>query len=270
VSHAMTLSGATWSVDDLGSFVLADLPVCAASFDDRLYVFGVQPDGSISSLAYTVDGGTWTPRTSSPAGLQTVEPITTGVFRNRLYVFARDATTNAIRVSSSADLERWDTWVDVPHTGLAPQSPVAAIALGDTLHLFGIYQTGKRPAAEVVHNATVDGHTWTGWELVEGGARPDDELASEPLDVAAATFRDRVYIATRWVSTTGETTYSLAVNFSGDGDNWSGWRIPKVPETDDPYQPSATAGLAAVNNHLYVLTPRFVGVSSDNTPVWAY
>ena len=54
-----SLTGATWSVESLGSFALADLPVSAVSFDDRLYILGVHTDGSISSLAYAIDGGSW-------------------------------------------------------------------------------------------------------------------------------------------------------------------------------------------------------------------
>jgi hypothetical protein len=58
----------------------------------------------------------------------------------------------------------------------------------------------------------------------------------------------------------------MAVNFSEDGDNWSGWRIP------DPgkYEASASAGLAAVGNHLYILTPQLDTANNQTTNVWAY
>jgi len=202
VTHARTFTGATWFVDGLGEFDLADLPVSVVSFDDRLYVFGVKLDGSIWPLAFTVDGRSWATPETRPTGLNTAEPIATAAFRNRLYLFARDSASGALRATSSADLESWNAWVDVPSGGLAPTSAVAAAALGDTLHLFGLHDTNKPPRTNVVvHNSTVDGGNWTGWSIVENGARPERQpQTDQPLDVAATVFGNRVYIASRWES----------------------------------------------------------------------
>ena len=98
----------------LPASALLDLPVSGVSFDDRLWVFGVLETGSISTLAYSVDGGTWTERASSPPGLRTAQPIATAVFRDRLYVFASDATTGRLRMTSTADVATWSAWVDIP------------------------------------------------------------------------------------------------------------------------------------------------------------
>ena len=101
-------------------------------------------------------------------------------------------------MTSSSDLRVWLPWADLPAGGLAPQSAVAAAALDGTLHLFGIYDTGKKPAHIVVHTSTTDGHTWAGWDMVEAGLPPQDEPAAEPLDVSAGNYHRRVYVGARW------------------------------------------------------------------------
>jgi hypothetical protein len=274
VTHARSFTGAAWSVDELGSFDLANLnlPVNAVSFDDRLYVFAILQDGTVSSLAYTVDGGSWIRHITGPIGLRTAEPIATTVFRNRLYLFVRDSTAGSLNATSSADLESWNPWVQIPQSGPSPASPVAAAALGDTLHVFGVHQRGNRPAtAVVVHNSTNDGNTWAGWDIIEAGAQPEGEIRpAQPLDVAATVFRDRVYIASRWEAPNraGENSYYVALNFSGDGENWSGWRRP---ESVTSVQPRTTAGLAAVGNHLYVVSPLLdFSEFPDNTLVFVH
>jgi hypothetical protein len=268
VNHARTFTGAIWSVDALGPFNLGNLPVSAISFDDRLYLFGVQVDGSISSLAYTVDGSTWVPRAISPGAIDTAEPVATAVFRHRLYLFARESSSSQLRMTSTSDLHTWNPWADVPSPAMPPSSAVAAATLGDKLFIFGVFKTGKTPASTIMRNSTSDGAAWSGWDTVEGGARPEGAAADEPLDVSAANFDGRIYLASRWQSTNSELflTNYMAVNFSEDGDNWSGWRIP------DPgkYEASASAGLAAVGNHLYILAPQLDAANSQTTNVWAY
>ncbi|MGO9297426.1 MAG: hypothetical protein ACLP52_26700 [Streptosporangiaceae bacterium] len=131
------------------------------------------------------------------------------------------------------------------------------------------FQTGKPPeTAVVVRNATADGTNWAGWGEVETGARPAGSPASDqPLDVAATVFRDRVYVATRWQSSNTAAGDYMGVNFSADGGNWSGWRLP--PSTVS-CQPAATAGLAAVGNHPYIMTPQIDSAANDNTLVSAH
>ena len=269
VTHARTFTGASWYVDNVDLTSRSDLPVSAVSFNDRLYVVGVRTDGSIWPQAFTVDGGSWATPTTHPAGLQTNAPIATAVFRNRLYVFARSAADNSLQVTSTADLLLWTAWAVVPTGGLGPSAPVAAAALGDRLYVFGLFDTRKPPETGViVRNATSDGTTWTGWQLVEeAGARPEGHpLTDQPLDVAATAFGDRVYLASRWQPADGGTPY-LAANFSADGDNWSGWREP--PSTV-PFAPAATPGLAGVGNHLYILAPQTDSAANDSTLVWAH
>jgi hypothetical protein len=278
VTHTRTFTGTFWSVDrpDLQVPDLADLPVSAVSFDDRLYVFGIHSDGSVSSLAYSIDGVAWVPRVTRPTGVTTVEPIATSVFRNRLFLFAHDSTTDSLRLTSSADLIAWSSWVDVPPSGLPPVSAVASAALGDTLHLFRVFDSRKEENV-VMHTSTVDGTTWTGWAVVEGGIRLEELPGADVLDVEATVFRDRVYLASRWKATDGSAR--IAVNFSGDGENWSGWRIPQ--STAEPLldylstaqpplvlQPNAPPGLAPLNNHLYILAPG--DQFGDTNHVWAY
>jgi len=122
----------------------------------------------------------------------------------------------------------------------------------------------------IMRNSTSDGVTWSGWDQVEEGIRPEGAAAAdEPLDVAAGIFHERIYLTSRWESTEGsayETGY-LTVNFSADGDDWSGWRIP---EADSVFQASNAAGLAAVGSHLYILAPQWVGGPDNPTPVWAH
>jgi len=185
-----------------------------------------------------------------------------------LYVFARDLATNHLRVTSSSDLRIWAPWADVPPGGLVPQSAVAAAALDGTLHLFGIYDTGKKPAHVVVHTSTKDGHTWANWDMVETGLPPQDEPAAEPLDVTAGTYHRRVYVGARWetIDAVGQKQTSMGLNFSGDGENWSGWRILLA---NDVFHPTAPAALAAVHNHLYTISPRLTP-DGDTTQVWAY
>jgi hypothetical protein len=268
-THAVTLKGASWAVDQVGDFALAtNLPLSAVSFDDRLHLFGVDAEGKVLALLYTEDGGSWYEEPNSPPDLKTEEAVATVEFLDRLYVFARDGATNHLRVTSSSDLRVWLPWVDVPAGGLVPHSAVAAAALGGTLHLFGIYDTGKKPAHVVVHTSTKDGLTWTAWDMVEAGLTPLDEPSADPLDVAAGIHEDRVYVAVRWQWTdSGQTKTAMGLNFSGDGQNWSGWRTPWAYDME--FQPSAPTAIAAVHNHLYIVSRR-VDPDGDPTQVWAY
>ena len=192
-------------------------------------------------------------------------------FGHRLHVFARDSATSLLRFTSSADLLTWSPWHDVPAAGLRPDSPVAAAALGDRLFLFGIYDTGKPPESEVVVvTSTADTVTWTPWTLVEAGARPEGRpAADQPLDVAATQFGDRLYIASRWMGPAAEPDPGpyFAVNFSGDGSNWSGWR---VPTSSEPFKQSTAPAVAASGNHVYLLAPALVSGVGTPAPVWAY
>lgn len=274
VTHAVTLTGASWQVEEFGGFedvaLAPNLALSPVSFDDRLHLFGVAADGTILAFAYTTDGGGWydEPGSPPPPELKTKQAIATVGYLNRLYVFARDQATNHLRVTSSSDLRLWAPWADVPAGGLAPQSAVAAAALDGTLHLFGIYDTGKQPAHVVAHTSTKDGHTWASWDMVEAGLPPQDEPAAEPLDVTAGIYDRRVYVGTRWETADagGQIQTSMGLNFSGDGENWSGWRVPVANLI---FQPSATAALAAVHNHLYTISPRLTP-DGDTTQVWAY
>ena len=93
--------------------------------------------------------------------------------------------------------------------------------------------------------------------------------ADEALDVTASVDQGRLYIATRWQSaatTAGQNTFYVAVNFTSDG-NWSGWRIP---DSTVQFHPAATAGLAAVGNHLYILAPQLIPEETDSTLVGSY
>jgi hypothetical protein len=271
VSHARTFTGATWSIDKVGKFDLnASHAISAISFNDRLWLFGVKSNGSVASLAYTEDGGSWTQEeTTIPAmNFTAAQPVATVAYRNRLHVFARDQTSQLHRTSSS-DLALWDPWAVVPPTGLAPTSPVTAVSFGDALHLFGICLTNKPPGTfAVVHNSTADGITWTGWAEIENGAHPLGQPTAQPENVAATVFRERVYLATRWKTTdAGTQNFTMFVNFSGDASNWSGWRSP---ESTVDFQPAATAAVAPLNHHLYIAAPKIDSTGGGNTQVWAY
>ncbi len=227
VTHARTFTGASWTIDLVGKFDLAptgppesvaSLPVSAVSYDDHLYVFGILKDHSIQTLAYTVDGGSWVQQATGPGGLRTTEPITTAAFRHRLYLLARDSGTNHLRMTSTADLDTFNPWVDV---------------------------------------------------LEPAGFPPVSSVAAEPLDVAAGIFRDRIYLATRW-----KPTNHIALNFSEDGANWSGWRIPQF-DVDPAFDPAdlqfgATAALAPVGNHLYIFAPTLDENQDFQHIVWVY
>jgi hypothetical protein len=279
VTHARTFTGASWTSDVVGKFDLAhtgpqegvaSLPVSAVSYDDRLYVFGILKDNSIQTLAYTVDGNSWVQQATGPDGLRTEEPIATVAFRHRLYLLARDSGTNHLRMTSTADLETFSPWVDILEPGgFPPVSSVAAAVLGESLHIFGVYQNPKDPnhGTVIMHKSTADGSTWTAWDIVEGGTHPEGS-AAEPLDVAAGIFRDRIYLATRW-----KPTNHIAVNFSEDGANWSGWRIPQY-DVDPAFDPAdlqftATAALAAVGNHLYIFATALEELNFRHG-VWVY
>jgi hypothetical protein len=270
VNRVRTFTGAAWYIDTVGSFDLAALPVTPVSFNDRLYVFGVQASNSIACLAFTVDGTTWVPHAAAPPALATNEPAALAVFRDRLIMLARDPSSH-LHVTSTSDLRIWNPWATVPQTFQAA-SPITAAVLGDRLFLFGVFKTGKRPDVLVMHNSTADGVNWSGWQSIEAGLRPEEGTASDyPLDVAATTFDRRLYIASRWVSPPPDpehegTTY-LALNFSEDGENWSGWRIPA---SDITVLPSKSAGIAAVDNHLYLFTPRLFPNIGQSYRVWAY
>lgn len=283
---ARSFTGATWSVRTTEGFSdLSPLPVSAVSFNDRLYVMGFHADGSITALGYTSDGGSWTPFASVPAGLRTEMGIATAVFRHRLYVIARDSATNGLRITSTDDLVTWDPWTDIPAPGgpvVLPGSAVvatsvAAAALADALHIFVVYSARARRAGgasvrSLLHNSTLQGSTWTGWQEVERGTKL--EGGGMPLDVAALAFQGRVYIASRWDTVRiplpeGETfsTDVIAVNFSEDGENWSGWRIPLEdhPRVIQDRAAGTTAALAGLGNHLYIFARDPV-----TSEVWVY
>jgi len=278
VTHSRTFSGADWQVNLLDGFERGDffhvnaLPPSAISFDDRLHLFVVLDDGSIWPLAHTTDGGSWaTSGPRPPIGLTTWQPIATVEFGHRLHIFARDSATSVLRFTSSSDLLMWTPWEDVPAVGLGPDSPVAAAVLGNRLFLFGIYDTGKPPESKVVVvTSTDDTLVWTPWTLVESGARPEDRLAvDQPLDVAATAFGDRLYLASRWMGPESESDPGpyVAVNFSGDGANWSGWR---VPASTLKFEPASAPAVAANGNHVYVLAPVLGAGAGTKAPVWAY
>ncbi len=123
---------------------------------------------------------------------------------------------------------------------------MAATWLGQRLYVFGITDHRRPPLSSVVvGNSTQDGITWTGWEPVEGGQRPEGApQTDQPVDVAASHFDGRLYIASRWQPADTHAVYA-AVNFSSDGVNWSGWRQRGL-------KPGAAIGIAGVGNHLYV------------------
>lgn len=286
VNHARTFTGATWYLDSLGWFGQNLIPntgdylaVTAISFDDRLHLFGVLSDGSVSTLAYTVDGGSWVQYATKPPPVQTTEAVAAAVFLNRLYVIVTPSASGQIQMSSTADMNIWTSWVDVPSGGLL--SGPAAATLGGTLFLFGVFATvnaRKVKGPYVMWNSTVDGLTWTGWELVEFGLQPEGAGATDaPLDVTAGILQDRVYIASRWQSTQGSNhPIYVAVNFSQDGSNWSGWRVPSVepPDPNLTFSPQQTVGLAATGSHLYILAPNAAQAGGDplDVPgaVWTY
>jgi hypothetical protein len=248
-----TFTGANWErVTSATDFKLdSNLPVNAISFNDRLYLFVVGSDGSMTTKAYTVDGSFWTTFISSPSGLQTTKPITTVEFRNRLYLIARDSTSGRLCLTSTDDLEVWDPWLAIPEIAAPrPGSTVAAATLDGVLHIFGVYEQVK-DLSGLLHNSTPDGLNWTGWREVEHGAHLEG-VSDPPDDVAAAIFQSRIYLASRW-RLNGE--WALALNFSADGENWSGWR---VPQSDKVFYPAGTTALASVGNHLYLFAPQQV------------
>ena len=269
VTHGASLTGGDWRVDGLGFSAYALEHLCAVSFNDRLHVFGVANDQTVVADNYTVDGISWFTEDSQPPAFHTNQAIAAVEFLDRLRVFARDGATGRLRVTSTDDVRVWLPWADVTAAGLVPQSAVAGAVLDGTLHLFGIYDTGKEPAYVVVHTSTQDGHTWAAWDMVEAGLPPLDAPAGVPLDVAAGTFDGRVYVATRWQTTSGpqQQTTTLGLNFSGDGENWSGWRTPETYDGD--FTPTGTVALAAVHNHLYIASPRLTP-DGDTTQIWVY
>ena len=249
-----TFTGANWErVITFNEFVLnTSLPVNAISFNDRLYIFWIHSDGLITTRAYTVDGSSWTDFYSGPTGLQTALPITTVEFRNRLYLLARDSTSGRLRLTWTDDLEYWEPWADIAEPpGPPPTTAMAAASLDGKLHIFGIY-TPVSDEVRLWHNWTADGMIWNGWQRVERGAHLSG-AADAPLDVAAGTFQSRIYLASRWEFS--DALPALALNFSGDGENWSGWRIP---QSDKDFRAWGTAALATIGNHLYVFAPQAV------------
>jgi hypothetical protein len=73
ITHARTFTGASWTVDPVGSFQLSELPVSAAGFADRLHIIGVKADQLVSVLAYTVDGGSWAAPVGGPPVMHTLQ-----------------------------------------------------------------------------------------------------------------------------------------------------------------------------------------------------
>ena len=128
---------------------------------------------SISSLAYTIDGGLWTPITADLPALQTNEPIAAAVFRHRLYLLARESTSGTIRMTSTSDLRIWAPWAQVPSPGLQSGSTLAAATLAGKLFIFNVFKTGKRPAVVIMGNSTSDGVNWSGWLEIEAGLYPE-------------------------------------------------------------------------------------------------
>lgn len=266
VAHVSAFTGAIWSAmyEEFIDLGLGELPVNAVSFNDRLILFGMLMSGEIVAIGHTVDGWSWLAAETSPPSFNTSEPVATAVFSNRLYLFAQDSTAGALHVTSTADVTSWTAWGDVPATA-RPLSAVAAATLAETLHIFQIMDVvdklhGGQQVPTVMHSSSVDGANWSVRSPVEDGARPAGLQASVPVDVSATVFRDRVYIATRW--RTGELP-QVAVNFSADGKDWCGWRMP---DADMDYYPSATVGLAPINHHLYITSPN----PADGGAIWAH
>jgi hypothetical protein len=299
---ARSFTGESWKIVPIGSVRVPDspggapslLPVSAVSFNDRLYVLGISTDGNIRTFYYTSDGGSWTPFGTLLPGFNTDIGIATTVFGHRLRVIAKDSTTAFLRITSTDDLLTWDPWTDIPQPQFGPPSAlpvrwtaisVAAATLADTLHIFAVYSASASTVAastgapapgtsekRLLHNSMPQGGTWTGWQRVEQGTKLQG--GGMPLDVAAVAFEDRIYIASRWDTVqiplpTGGTSSTdvIAINFSEDGDNWSGWRIPLADHPGVVTDPAAgaTAALAGLGNHLYIFAP-----PSGVEEVWVY
>src|SRR2546423_13559281 len=94
------------------------------------------------------------------------------------------------------------------------------------------------------------------------------------LDVASGVLAGCVYVAARWLSPnydpqSGDRRY-MTVNFSEDGDDWCGWRIPESDIDYHHYQPTASAGVAAADGHVYIFAPGTADYIGGPAPVWAY
>jgi hypothetical protein len=123
----------------------------------------------------------------------------------------------------------WSPWEDGPAVGLRLDSSVTAAVLSDRLFPFGMRHGQTARVEGGVVTSTDDTLEWTPWTLVDEGVGPEDRpAADQPLDVAAASVGDRLYLASRWMGPESETVPGpyVAVDFSGDGTNWSGWRVP--------------------------------------------
>lgn len=268
---ARTWNGAAWEVNPVGNPYFAPFPVSAASFNDRLYVLGINGISRIDILFFTTDGGTWASYTGAVPRPQEASGFTTVVFNNRLYVIAIDLGTHQLRITSTDDLVAWDDpWIDIPTPpGVGVATMVAAAPLRDVLHLFAIYVDEARNRHAILQNTTRDGRTWGNWEEVERGTK----LAGGgvPLDIAAGVFGDRIYIASRWDTVeVGDSVFKniIALNFTEDAVNWSGWRLHEVSSSNDLVRADSAAALASVGNHLYT----FAAVKQDEFGpfVWAF
>jgi hypothetical protein len=91
-----------------------------------------------------------------------------------------------------------------------------------------------------------------------------------PLDVAAQAFQGRIYLASRWDTfQEGDIVFNdvIAINFSEDSRNWSGWR---VPQSDVTHEAGSAAALAATGNHLYIFASELVASSPAGHLVWVH
>ena len=88
-------------------------------------------------------------------------------------------------------------------------------------------------------------------------------------EAPGTAFGDRLYLASQWMGPESESDPGpyVAVNFSGDGANWSGWR---VPASTLKFEPASAPAVAANGNHVYVLAPVLGAGAGTKAPVWAY
>ncbi|KAF5723494.1 hypothetical protein FMUND_1818 [Fusarium mundagurra] len=220
-----TFDGQTWSKDSKvwsWGLHISD-GFCLASFQKKLFIFHINPDGSKSQLFYEsyISGGKWT------RGVTTVVPNTVTspgmcavTFQGRLYLFHHGIPQEKLRYNVF-DGRRWkgDTDINIDDVRVG----FTAVVFNDKIYLFYLVKYG--PASARYSYVAFDG---TRWE------KERTMLRAATSGVTAAVYQNKLYLIHR--GCVGAEFRQLWYNVF-DGVRWTAFSketgAMRIPDCDD-------------------------------------
>ena len=186
-----------------------DVADCAAVFQNRLFLFGIDNDNHRHFMKNTADGTNWTPWQEIPSDHGTTEVADCAVvFQNRLFLFGVDKDNHRHFMKSTADGANWTPWQEVPPDHGTSEVADCAVVFNGRLFLIGVDNDNHRHFIK----SSADGASWTPWQEV-----PPDHGTTSVGD-CAAVFQNQLFLFG-----IDKDTHQHFVKSTADGANWTPW-----------------------------------------------